>query len=287
MDGILVVDKDKNYTSRDIVNMVSKTFGIKKVGHTGTLDPLATGVLVICVGQATKLVELLTCDEKEYIAEITLGIDTDTLDITGNILKEKETKIDTLMIDKVLKEMIGIYEQEVPKYSAIKINGKKLYEYARNNEDIVLPKRNVHIKTLERISDVKYVDGKVIFSIKTTVSKGTYIRSLVRDIALKLDTIGVMSSLRRTKQGIFNLEEANKIDDIKNHNVHLLKIDEALNYLDQEIVDDVKSFKIKNGVPLTNEKNLEMVLFKDKNNNCLALYKKNQDLLKAYKVFRG
>ena len=151
MNGILIVNKEKNYTSRDIVNIVGRKFNTRKVGHTGTLDPMATGVLVICINSATKMVELLQADDKEYIAEITLGIDTDTLDITGNIIEEKNTIISKEKVTEAIKSMKGFYEQVVPIYSAVKINGKKLYEYARNNENIELPKRKIEIKEIELI----------------------------------------------------------------------------------------------------------------------------------------
>lgn len=147
MNGILLINKEKDYTSRDVVNIVSKCLNTKKVGHTGTLDPIATGVLVICVGKATKLVDYLTSTYKEYEAEIILGISTDTYDITGNILKEENVKIEKKEIEKVLNNMIGTYLQEVPIYSAVKIDGKKLYEYARENKEIELPKREVDIKS--------------------------------------------------------------------------------------------------------------------------------------------
>ncbi len=283
MNGILIVDKPKDYTSRDVVNIVSKVVGTKKVGHTGTLDPIATGILVICIGSATKLVELLTSKEKEYIAEITLGIETDTLDITGNILKEEKVNVSVDEIDKTLESMIGFYDQEVPIYSAVKINGRKLYEYARNNEEVILPKRKVEIKELERISDVIYKDNKVIFSIKTTVSKGTYIRSLIKDISLKLNTIGVMSELRRTKQGIFNLNSSNTIDDIKNNNIKLLSIEDALKDIYTVEISDELAFKIKNGVQIKDYYNKDLVLFKN-NNNIIALYQKDGDILKVYKM---
>lgn len=286
MDGVIVVNKSEGITSRDVVNIVSKTFKTKKVGHTGTLDPMATGVLVVCIGKATKLVEVLTSKEKEYVAEVTLGIKTDTLDITGNVLEEEDVKIDASKIDDALKELVGSYEQEVPIYSAVKINGKKLYEYARNGEEIKLPKRMVEIKSLERISDIKYINGKTIFSIKTTVSKGTYIRSLVSDIGKKLNTIGVMSKLKRTKQGTFNIEDAYSLEDIQNGNYKLLSIEDALKDIKTIVLDEEKAFKVKNGVSIDNIYNEEIILFKD-SKKVLALYKNDNGLLKAYKVFGG
>ena len=145
MNGILVVNKPAGYTSRDVVNLLNKTFETKKIGHTGTLDPLATGVLVVCLGKYTKLVDKITCYDKEYIATCILGIETDTLDNTGKILNTMQTHITKNQIETTLNKFIGSYEQEVPKYSAIKINGKKLYEYARENIEVKLPKRNVII----------------------------------------------------------------------------------------------------------------------------------------------
>lgn len=131
MDGIIVVNKPKGITSRDVVNKACKLLNTKKIGHTGTLDPIATGVLVLCVGKATKLVEVLTKNDKEYIATVKLGILTDTLDTDGTIIEKKQASLDKNELENVLKSFIGMYNQEVPIYSAVKINGKKLYEYAR------------------------------------------------------------------------------------------------------------------------------------------------------------
>ena len=202
MSGILVVYKEAGMTSRDVVNKVGRLLHTKKIGHTGTLDPMATGVLVLCVGSSTKIVELLTATEKEYIAEITLGIETDTLDSTGTILKKENILVSKDQIETILKSMVGEYSQEVPLYSAIRVNGKKLYEYARNKEEVKLPSRMVTIYSLELL---QYSENT--FTIKTKVSKGTYIRSLVRDIAKKLNTAGIMSRLERTKQGLFELKD--------------------------------------------------------------------------------
>ena len=214
VNGILIIDKPKNITSRDVVNEVVKKFNIKKVGHTGTLDPLATGVLVICIGKATKLVNELTSTDKEYIASVTLGTKTDTLDSMGSILFEEEVSKTKEEIIDVLNSFKGSYEQEVPIYSAVKRNGKKLYEYAREGIDIELPKRTVEIKEIELINDVEYKNNKTMFKFKCTVSKGTYIRSLISDIADRLDTIGIMTNLRRIRQGSFKIEDSIKIEDI-------------------------------------------------------------------------
>ena len=181
MDDILLINKPKGVTSRAVVNEVSHLLNIKKIGHTGILDPIATGVLVLCIGKATKIASLITDYDKEYIAEVILGIETDTLDIEGKIVKEETVKdITKEKVIEVLNSFIGDIKQEVPKYSAIKIKGKKLYQYARNNIDVDLPTRIVSIYKLKLIDDLKYIDNKVIFKIFCHVSKGTYIRSLIR-----------------------------------------------------------------------------------------------------------
>lgn len=288
MDGIFLIDKDKGCTSRDVVNEIIKKVETKKVGHTGTLDPLATGVLVVCVGKATKLVDMLTSEEKEYIAEITLGIETDSLDITGNILKEEQVNITKEEIIKVLNNFKGEYDQEVPAYSAIKINGKKLYEYAREGIDIDLPKRNVNIKEIELVSDIRYENNRIIFSIKCLVSKGTYIRSLVRDIAHKLNTIGVMSELRRTKLGKFSINDCKLIDELKINN--MLNVSEVLtDYTNIKVHESLKK-DILNGKIIDNIYGSEKIVFLDEENKVLAIYKKyekDNNKIKPYIVLGG
>ncbi len=204
MNGILVVNKESGYTSRDVVNILNKELGTKKIGHTGTLDPIATGVLVVCVGQYTKLVDKITAYDKEYIATIQLGVETDTLDRTGKILKENsEISVDNQVLINTLNSFLGKSLQEVPIYSAVKVNGKKLYDYARNQEEIELPKREIEIKEIELLESEK---GFITF--RTVVSKGTYIRSLIRDICKKLDILGTMYALERTRQGQFSVNES-------------------------------------------------------------------------------
>lgn len=290
MNGILLVNKEKNYTSRDIVNKVGKILGTKKIGHTGTLDPLATGVLVLCIGSATKLNEILTSTYKEYEAEITLGLLTDTLDITGNVLKEESVKVNKGQLLEALKKMIGKYIQEVPIYSAVKVNGKKLYEYARNGESVELPKREVNIKKLELVGDIRYIDNKTVFNIRCLVSKGTYIRALVNDIATNLNTIGVMSKLKRTKQGIFNLEDCYTLDDIENGNYKLISVDEVLNEYPRVMVEGREEKLVSNGAIIDNSWNKDKILFIDKNNILIALYKtyeKDKTKLKPWKMLKN
>ena len=290
MDGIIVVNKEKGYTSRDMVNKVGKILGTKKIGHTGTLDPMATGVLVMCVGKCTSLVDVITSDYKEYVAGVRLGIMTDTLDTTGEIINSVSVSFSKDEIVNVLNSMIGEYYQEVPKYSAVKINGKKLYEYAREGIDIELPKRLVNIKNIELISDIDCHNGVVDFSIKCLVSKGTYIRSLIRDIAFRLNTIGVMSSLIRTKQGIFNIEDSYSIEDIMSGNYKFVDLGTFFSDKHKVIVDDDLKKDIMNGKLLDNSYGVSDVLFIDKDGFILALYceyDKDNSKIKPYKMFGG
>lgn len=282
MNGIILIDKPKDYTSRDIVNIVSKKLQTKKVGHTGTLDPLATGLLVLCIGKTLKLSELLVSTKKEYIATMTFGIETDTLDITGNIVKRdfNHKKITTKDIETVLKKYTGKIIQEVPKYSSVKVNGKKLYEYARKGEEVALPKREVEIFNIEPLSEI----NNNTFTFKCTVSKGTYIRSLIRDIGVSLGTYATMSDLRRTKQGIFNIEDAYTLEDIENNNYKILDAKDVLK-LPKVIVDKNLEFKVKNGQVLTKFFEEDKAMIINKNNELLAIYQKKDDTyVKPYKM---
>ncbi len=285
MNGILIINKNLGYTSRDVVNIVGKFLGTRKIGHTGTLDPMASGVLVLCVGNALKMCELLTNHDKEYIAGVTLGIETDTLDLEGNVLRDEFVNVSDEKIKEVLHSFIGSYNQEVPKYSAVKINGKKLYEYARNGIDIKLPSRMVDISSLELISDIERKDGKISFKIKCEVSKGTYIRSLVRDIGYRLESCAVMNSLVRTRQGNFTINDAFSLDDIENGNYKFISITEAFPEIPVIKVSDDIAFKVKNGVVLDKLFESDMAFICDINNNLLALYKNDNGKCKAYKMF--
>ena len=269
-NGILVIKKDKGYTSRDVVNIISKLFGPKKAGHNGTLDPLATGVLVICLNRYTKLNNILAADEKEYIAEVTLGIKTDTLDIDGKIIEEKEEIIDKSSLLAAFKRFETTYEQEVPLYSAVKVNGKKLYEYARSCEDVLLPRKKVTIKKIELLD---FNENK--FSFKCTVSKGTYIRSLIRDILDDLGVTGTMSNLIRTRQGIFDIKEAYSLDDIRSGHYKLLKVKDVLN-IDKVTVSLELKAKILNGNKFKGNYS-DRVLCLDENGEELAIYKRDND----------
>ena len=276
MNGVIAINKEKGYTSRDVVNIVGKVYHTKKVGHTGTLDPMATGVLVVCVGKATKLVSLLTATEKEYVADVLLGVETDSLDTDGNVLREESVDCDRTRIDQVLKSMKKTYLQEVPKYSAVKVKGKKLYEYARSNQEVKLPKKEVTIYDLERISDVFYENGKIRFQIRCKVSKGTYIRSLIRDIAHELGTIGVMSGLCRTKQGEFELKDCVSLEQLKEQPT-IQSIAHVLSIYPQKVVDGKEEEMILNGRKLSNRYNEKTIVFLNKDHRVLGIYQFDEE----------
>lgn len=288
MNGVFLVDKEAGVTSRDVVNEIIKKTETNKVGHTGTLDPLATGVLAVCVGRATKLVDYLTNADKTYIAEITLGIETDTLDLEGSVLKEEIPMITDENIFQAVMSMKGKYEQEVPIYSAIKVNGKKLYEYAREGIAVELPKREVEIYDISVVSPVVRENNKIVFSVECSVSKGTYIRSLVRDIAYKLNTIGIMSKLRRIKQGNFSIEDCKEIDDIRL--ADMVSINELLKGSNMLTVDDILKKDILNGKIISNIYGQDEIVFVDQEGLVLAIYKtydKDSTKLKPYIMIGG
>lgn len=282
MDGIIVVNKPKGITSRDVVNKACKLLNTKKIGHTGTLDPIATGVLVLCVGKATKLVEVLTKNDKEYIATVKLGILTDTLDTDGTIIEKKQASLDKNELENVLKSFLGMYNQEVPIYSAVKINGKKLYEYAREKKEVMLPKRMVEIK------DIKLLElNNNYYKFKVSVSKGTYIRSLIKDINKKLGILGVMSDLIRTRQGKFLINDSYSLEDMENNNYNVLTITDVLKDENCVIIDSTLFKQVKNGAIINNKYNTDMVTFIYKD-NVVAIYKtydKDKNKMKPYKMF--
>lgn len=269
MQGAIIVNKAPNMTSRDVINILNKKFNTKSIGHTGTLDPIAEGVLVCLIGKYTKLTDILINHDKEYIASFKLGILTDTLDITGKIIKEEKVNLTKEEIQKTILSFKGTYNQEVPIYSAVKINGKKLYEYARNNEEITLPKREVNIYDIELVN----IDNECL-TIKTKVSKGTYIRSLIRDIGLKLNTNATMTKLIRTKLDKFTIEESYTLEDIQNDKYKLLSLEDLID-LDTININEEMLFKIKNG-QIIDYQTSKYILYKYNNQN-IALYKPYQN----------
>ena len=249
MDGIVIINKEKEYTSHDVVAKVKKILNEKKVGHTGTLDPNATGVLPILLGKGTKLSKYLINHNKIYEATLKLGEKTDTADIEGKITEEKDVKKENLSqenVTKVLKEFIGKSKQVPPMYSAIKVNGKKLYEYARKGQTIEIKPREIEIYGIELLNINNNEN-----SFKVHCSKGTYIRTLCENIAEKLETVGYMKELKRIEVGEFNIKNAITLKELESKKEKaIISIEEFLK--DKQLIN-LNSKKVKlflNGVNL-------------------------------------
>ncbi len=243
LDGLLIIDKPQGFTSHDVVGKCRKILNTKKIGHTGTLDPLATGVMAICVGKATKLSDLLTADDKTYEVTMQFGIKTDTADITGTVTQSEDVNIDEENVIDVLKTFIGKQEQIPPMYSAIKQDGKKLYELARKGIEVERKARAIEIFSIDNIS----LEGNLL-SFRTHVSKGTYIRVLCEDIANKLGTIGTMTSLRRTQSGKYQIEDAISLEEVSEDKI--ISIEKVF---DKKIILQKDVDKLLNGIGLPYE----------------------------------
>lgn len=258
MNRIFILNKPTTFTSQDAVSKLKKILNQKKAGHTGTLDPMATGVLPILVGDTTKLSKYLVEHTKTYIATLKLGIATDTGDSEGKTIEEKSVNTDvfeTTYLEKILKEFLGKQLQTPPMYSAIKVNGRKLYEYARKGEEVEIPKREIEIYNIKLIDFSK---EKCEITFEVECSKGTYIRTLCEDIAKMLDTVGYMKSLIRTKVDKFEIKDAitfeelelNKTDD-KWLNIHSYTMEEVFSELPKIELNTRKKELFLNGVMLT------------------------------------
>ncbi|PIU68172.1 MAG: tRNA pseudouridine(55) synthase TruB [Armatimonadetes bacterium CG07_land_8_20_14_0_80_40_9] len=261
MNGILNINKPKGLTSFAVVSFIRRLLSIKKVGHSGTLDPSASGVLIICLGQATKIVEYLLEDDKEYLAEITLGISTNTYDAEGEVIKREEVKGKTQEdVETVLKRFLGEIEQVPPMVSALHFQGKRLYKLARQGKEVKRPPRKVKIYSL------KLIDFKASkfpkFTLKVTCSRGTYIRALATDIGKALSLPAHLSNLKRVRCGPFHLKSAltlEKLEDIKSNNQlkeTILPLDVALKHLPEIKVSNQGARKILQG---GNPRDKEMV----------------------------
>ena len=246
MDGIIIINKPTGCTSHDIVYKVKKIFN-EKVGHTGTLDPMAEGVLPILVGKGTLLSKYLINHNKKYIVELQLGTKTDTADSEGKIVEQKtvnEEKISKENIKNIFKSFIGIQEQIPPMYSAIKVNGKKLYEYARKGQEVDIKPRQIEIFNINLI---EYSVEKKQIKFEVFCGKGTYIRSLCEDIAQKLETVGYMKSLKRIQVGDFKIEDSITINQLE-ENI------QDNNFIKSKIISIEKLFNEKASVKLDNKK---------------------------------
>ncbi len=253
MDGIIIINKEKGCTSHDIVYKAKKIFN-KKVGHTGTLDPNATGVLPLLVGKGTEISKYLINHDKTYEAILQLGEKKDTADSEGQTIEEKKITPEMLEeqnVKNVLKSFEGKQEQVPPMYSAIKVNGKKLYEYARKGEKIEIKPRKIEIYKIDLIKID--IENKTI-EFKVECSKGTYIRTLCENIAEKLETVGYMKELKRSKVGEFEIEDAIKIQELENEEIKQSNFITLEKYFDKNekiVLEDAKLKLFLNGVKLT------------------------------------
>lgn len=246
MDGIIIIYKNRGCTSHDIVYKVKKLFN-EKVGHTGTLDPMAEGVLPILIGRGTLLSKYLINHDKKYIVKLQLGIKTDTADSEGNIIEESHVNTKLLneeYITNILKSFVGKQEQIPPMYSAIKVNGKKLYEYARKGQKVELKPRQIEIYDVKLI---QYSEQEKQIEFEVFCGKGTYIRSLCEDIAKKFDTVGYMKGLKRIQVGSFKIEDSITIDELEKN------IDNK-DFINNKIISIEKIFNEKNSIKLDNRK---------------------------------
>ena len=260
MNGIIIINKPKGCTSHDIVYKIKKITG-EKVGHTGTLDPLAKGVLPILVGEGTKISKYLINHDKIYKVKLKLGEKTSTGDLEGEVIEKENfniTLLDKEKIEKIFKESIGIQEQTPPIYSAIKVNGKKLYEYARKGQKVEIPKREINIYNLELISIDK---EKLIIEFKVFCSKGTYIRSLCEDIAKKIETIGYMLELERLRVGKFDISSSVTIDELE-------KNKDNKEFLENNIISLEKIFEKNEKLDIPNQKLKHFLNGVKISNNC-------------------
>ena len=244
MQGMILLDKPEGMTSFSAVSAVKRIFGEKRVGHTGTLDPMATGVLPILLGRATRLCELMLTADKRYTAEILLGVETDTLDITGNVINETDCDISVAEFESVCSRFIGEYNQVPPMFSALKKGGVRLYDLARQGVEIEREARLVNIKKLDIIEK----SGKNKFIIDVICSKGTYIRSLADDLGKALGVGATLSKLRRTETAGYTADMCVTLDELKeNPQKFLREADSVVSYCSSVTITDNQTRRFLNG----------------------------------------
>ena len=239
-NGILNINKPQNMTSHDVVAIARRALGIKKIGHTGTLDPMATGVLPICIGRSTRIIEYLDMDIKKYRCTMILGMQTDTQDIWGEVLERCSVNVTEADVRAAFAAFDGVIDQKPPMYSALKVNGKKLYEYAREGQEVEVKSRKVFIKSLEiEAIDLACEEKTVTFTVEC--SKGTYIRTICQDVGTALGCFGTLTSLERVESGIFTLETAITIEELQSMDedwlqAHLIDTDKPLHNFGKVVV---------------------------------------------------
>lgn len=282
--GFLNIYKPKGLTSHDVVSRMRRVTKIKQIGHTGTLDPFATGVLPICIGKSTRLIEYLE-DDKEYLATVQFGKNTDTYDLDGEVVATFDKKVSEAEVREALKSFEGEISQMPPIYSAIKVNGKKLYDYARAGETVEIKPRTVFISKIE----LKEFDGEnQVAKVQVACSKGTYIRSIAYDLGQNLGCGAYLSALERTKAGRFLVENTINLDDLTEKDIvckHLINPLDVLNYPTFELSDSDKQ-RVSHGMSITNRGfNDSDIVFLLKSGKIYAIGKVEQDKVLVKKVF--
>ncbi|HBZ40716.1 MAG TPA: tRNA pseudouridine(55) synthase TruB [Erysipelotrichaceae bacterium] len=277
LDGVCLINKPKGYTSFDVVNKLRRILGERRIGHTGTLDPQAEGVLVVLLGKATKAMPFLVSHRKEYVAKLKLGVKTDTGDVWGETIETMEMEMpDKERVDAVLRSFIGEYSQIPPMVSAIRVDGKRLYEYARQNKTIERKAREIQIHEIELISIEDEIEFRVV------CSSGTYIRTLCEDIAERFGGIGTMSKLTRTKVQEYTLESCQELSTLTLETVRLQSLASVLSHMPKIDIDD-PTF-VYHGKPLKLDMIEEEVLLMYRD-EALAVYKKAEN--GEYRSLRG
>ncbi len=289
INGIVIINKEKGFTSHDVVNVVRRIFSTRKVGHTGTLDPDATGVLPICIGKATKACDMLTFSDKSYVARVRLGLTTDTQDISGEVLTKSDVNVSLDELSAAVAKFTGEIEQIPPMYSAIKINGQKLCDLARKGVEVERKARKITIYSA-KISDF---DG-VEFTLSVHCSKGTYIRTLCHDIGAALGCGAVMCELQRTMSSIFSIENSHTLDELKamdEMQLHslLMPVDSVFSDYSPMYIDDNIKKRLVNGALCYVKAEVGTYRIYDRENTflCVAEVKNQGDkkLLKSVKTF--
>lgn len=294
MNGVLLIHKEKDYTSFDVVAVVRKLTGQKKVGHTGTLDPNATGVLPVLLGTATKAQDIIPCHDKKYLADFRFGIATDTLDIWGTVIEENPAHVTEEQIKKALGSFRGEIEQLPPMYSAVSIGGKRLYQYAREGKEVERRTRRVTVYRLELLSfDESTQSGR----LDIYCSSGTYVRTIIDDLARSLGTVGVMTDLLRYEACGYRLDDCMTLDELRQHIADgdscLHSVESIFMSYDALVVSDKQAHRFKNGNPLdiartelrSGVEDKKIFRVKDRQGAFLSLGIVDGESLKLYKHF--
>ena len=271
MDAVFLINKEVNWTSFDLCARLRKKFDTKKVGHAGTLDPFAEGVMILTLGKTTKIIPFLEDLDKEYLATIKLGEETDTLDKTGEVIVKKEVPlINKEEVLKVLSSFLGKQKQTPPMYSALKRNGIPLYELARNGIEVEREERDIEIYDINLVS----LENDLL-TFSCSCSKGTYIRTLAKDISEKLNTVGHLVSLKRVRVGSFKIEECKNVNEVTLEDS--VSLNTLLPHIEHVKVNDYGANRVRNGMRLKFNTDSNLVLVKTYEAEVLAIYEKRED----------